>query len=421
MSDSSIRVDRAADPGRFLATDQTVWFAEVSTASTEALLTGLPVGQRFAADVDGADPTTYPGVYGVYPLTLMAPGPDGGLRPTSCAGLTWVGVHPDHRRRGVLSAMMRHHLEQVHAEPGTHVSALHASEPAIYGRYGYGLASLELKVVLSRGTTLTAPELDAAAAAVTLRTATISDPGMAHRMRECHRASAELGAVVGAAGYYDRICLQLPEHQRGKEPWRVLLASRDGADVGFAMFRRTHKWEQDRPAGEVEVWTVQGDPATRLALLRRLVDLDLTGSVRLSGVGVDDPLLLWAGGPARWPRWRPSTACGSGWSTCRRRSPTGPGVRRATSSSTWWTAGRPGTRDAGACTPTPPDPPRSSAPMPRPTCGCRSKRSALPTSARGTCMPSPVPASWPSSARARPATCRRALRTDVAPTGAVGF
>lgn len=297
MSDSPIRVDRAADPGRFLATDQTVWFAEDSTASTEALLTGLPESQRFAADVDGSDPTTYPGVYGVFPLTLMAPGPDGGLRPLPCAGLTWVGVHPDHRRRGVLNAMMRHHLEQVHAEPGTHVSALHASEPAIYGRYGYGLASLELKVVLSRGTPLTAPELDAAAAAVTVRTATISDAGMAHRMRECHLASAELGAVVGAAEYYDRVCLQLPGHQRGKEPWRVLLASRGGNDVGFAMFRRTHKWEQDRPAGEVEVWTIQGDPATRLALLRRLVDLDLTGSVRLSGVGVDDPLLPWAGGP----------------------------------------------------------------------------------------------------------------------------
>ena len=64
MSDSPIRVDRAADPGRFLATDQTVWFAEVSAASTEVLLTGLSESQRFAADVDGADPTTYPGVYG---------------------------------------------------------------------------------------------------------------------------------------------------------------------------------------------------------------------------------------------------------------------------------------------------------------------------------------------------------------------
>src|SRR4051795_2960952 len=167
MSDSPIRVDRAADPGRFLATDQTVWFAEVSTASTEALLTGLPESQRFAAEVDGSDPTTYPGVYGGFPLTLMSPGPDGGLRPVPCAGLSWVGVHPDHRRRGVLSAMMRHHLEQVHAEAGSHVSALHASEPAIYGRHGYGLASLELTVKLAREATLTAPGLDEAAAAVT--------------------------------------------------------------------------------------------------------------------------------------------------------------------------------------------------------------------------------------------------------------
>ena len=40
-----------------------------------------------------------------------------------------------------------------------------------------------------------------------------------------------------------------------------------------------------------------GDPAAQLALLRRLVDFDLVGTVKVSTVGVDDPLLLWAGGP----------------------------------------------------------------------------------------------------------------------------
>ena len=40
----------------------------------------------------------------------------GGARQVPCAGLTWVGVHPDHRRQGVLTAMLRHHLEQVRAE-----------------------------------------------------------------------------------------------------------------------------------------------------------------------------------------------------------------------------------------------------------------------------------------------------------------
>ncbi|WP_051551475.1 GNAT family N-acetyltransferase [Nocardioides sp. URHA0020] len=297
MSTSQIRVGLATDADRYLATDQTVWFAEVASADTEVQLTGLRPDQRFAAEQDGADPATYPGVYGTFPLTLAIPGPDGGTRPVACSGLTWVGVHPDHRRQGVLTAMLRHHFEQVHAEPGMHVSALHASEPAIYGRHGYGLASLELEVRLSRGATLTAPGLDEAAAGITTRMTTVSEPDMPARLRACHLATAELGTVVGALEYYQRICLQLPEDLRGKEPWRVLFARRDGVDVGFAMFRRNEKWEHARPASALQVWTVVGEPATRLALLRRLVDFDLVTEVKLGAVGADDPVLLWAGGP----------------------------------------------------------------------------------------------------------------------------
>ena len=297
MTENRIRVGRATDPERYLATDHAVWFAEVPAASTEEQLLGLPDDQRFAAEVDGSEPGTYPGIYGVFPLTLSVPGPEAGARQVSCAGLTWVGVHPDHRRTGVLSAMLRHNFEQVHEEAGTHVSALHASEPAIYGRHGYGLASLEMEVSLGRGTTLTAPALDGAVAAVTTHLATVSDPDVPKRMRECHLAGAGLGSVVGEAGYYARICHQLPEHLRDKEPWRVLFARRDGVDVGFAMFRRTHKWERARPAGEISVWALVGDPAAQLALLRRLVDFDLIGTVKVGTVGVDDPLLLWVGGP----------------------------------------------------------------------------------------------------------------------------
>jgi len=82
-----------------------------------------------------------------------------------------------------------------------------------------------------------------------------------------------------------RICHQLPEELRDKESWRVLFARRAGADVGFAMFRRTHKWERARPAGELSVWALVGDPAAQLALLRRLVDFDLIGTVKIGIVG----------------------------------------------------------------------------------------------------------------------------------------
>ena len=297
MTENQIRVGPASDSERFLATDHTVWFAEIPAAPTEEQLIGLHEENRFAADRDGADPGTYPGVYGVFPLMLSIPGPDASTKQIPCAGLTWVGVHPDHRRKGVLTAMLRHHFEQVHQQDGTHVSALHASEPAIYGRHGYGLASLELEVSLARGTKFTAPELEAAATTVTTQLATVTDPDVPKRMRECHLACAGLGSVVGDPGYYARICHQLPEELRDKESWRALFARRDGADVGFAMFRRTHKWERARPAGELFVWGLVGDPAAQLVLLRRLVEFDLIGTVKLRAAGVDDPLLLWTGGP----------------------------------------------------------------------------------------------------------------------------
>ena len=297
VTKSQIRVERATDAERFLASDRTVWFQETLAAPVEEQLVGLAEEQRFAADVDGSDPATYPGIYGVFPLTLSVPGPGTTALQVPCAGLSWVGVHPDHRRTGVLTAMLRHHFEQVHEEEGTYVSALHASEPAIYGRHGYGLSSLELEVSLGRGTTLNAPHLEDAAGAITTRLTTVTAPDVPKRMRECQLAASVLGSVVGDVGYYTRICQQLPEHMRDKEPWRVLFARRDGADVGFAMFRRTHKWEQARPAGELSVWALVGPPAAQLALLRRLVDFDLIGTVKVGTVGVDDPLLQWVGGP----------------------------------------------------------------------------------------------------------------------------
>lgn len=296
---TDIRVDRATDAARYAATDDLVWFGEPSSAPLEQVLLGIEPEHRWAAQVEGAPDQpvgTYAGVYGVFPLTLTVPGPDAGGRQLPCAGLTWVGVHPDHRRKGVLSAMVRHHLEQVRGDGGA-VSALHASEPAIYGRYGYGLASLELDVTLGRGATLTAPALDEAAATVTTTLVTSSDPGVPERLRACHLATGGLGSVVGEIGYYRRVCTSLPEESRGKEPSRVLFARRDGTDVGFAGFRRSHKWENARPAGELKVWMLEGEPAARLALLRRLVNFDLVSTVKVGSVSAEDSLLHWVGGP----------------------------------------------------------------------------------------------------------------------------
>ena len=82
---------------------------------------------------------------------------------------------------------------------------------------------------------------------------------------------------------------------RGSEPRRVLVAVRDGHDVGYAVLRRRHKWEDGLPKGTLTCSEhAAADPAVLLALLRRLSTFDLIGTVELFGVAVDSPA-IWPG------------------------------------------------------------------------------------------------------------------------------
>ena len=295
-----IRVERATDAERFLASDKLVWFDSPGTDPLDVQLRGVPEDQRFAADVVGSevDPQTYAGIYAVRPMQLSVPDGEGHGRTVPVAGLTWVGVHPDHRRRGLLTAMLEHHFEQTRREGG-HLSALHASEPGIYGRHGYGLASLELEVEVGRGSTFTAPHLEDEVAGITTRIGTVDDPGMGARRRDIDLdvMATNVGTIVGDPDFYDDLSHVTADEIRDSEPPRILIAVRDGRDIGYATFKRKHKWPNSRPAAEVNVSTLSGPPAARLALLRRLTDLDLSGTVTIYGVASTDPVLSWVQGP----------------------------------------------------------------------------------------------------------------------------
>lgn len=76
------------------------------------------------------------GTAGVCTFDMTLPG----LTTIPVGGVTAVGVLPTHRRRGILTAMMRRLLEDVR-ERGEPMAVLEASESVIYGRYGYGIAT----------------------------------------------------------------------------------------------------------------------------------------------------------------------------------------------------------------------------------------------------------------------------------------
>ena len=81
---------------------------------------------------------------GIYSRHVTVPG-----AVVPCAAVTAVGVLPTHRRRGLLTSMMRRQLEDVHAR-GEPLAILWASEGAIYGRFGYGIAAREARLTARR-------------------------------------------------------------------------------------------------------------------------------------------------------------------------------------------------------------------------------------------------------------------------------
>jgi predicted acetyltransferase len=80
-----------------------------------------------------------------FDMELVVPG---GAR-VPMAAVTTVGVRADRTRRGVLSALMRAQLAEL-AERSVTTAGLYATEGAIYGRFGYGVATLRQSYVVDR-------------------------------------------------------------------------------------------------------------------------------------------------------------------------------------------------------------------------------------------------------------------------------
>src|SRR5580765_8123451 len=87
---------------------------------------------RFFTAYDGERPV---GTAASFPFRLAVPGGE-----LAAGGVTWVGVLPSHRRRGILRQLMQGQLDDLR-ERGEPLAILWASEAAIYGRFGYGIAA----------------------------------------------------------------------------------------------------------------------------------------------------------------------------------------------------------------------------------------------------------------------------------------
>jgi len=224
---------------------------------------------------------------GAFTFAMTAPG--GRSVPT--AGVTFVGVRPTHRRRGVLAGMMARQLHDVH-DRGEPIAALWASEAAIYGRFGYGLASQLLRVEVDR--------VDAG-----MRTDVADESGVHVRLvapatvtDEIERIDKQLTAQrPGSFGRDKRwieMSVQDPQSRRqGRSSLQCFLAEEAGRATGYALYRtkggNVHPY--GLPDGEVAVGAQAAlTPAANTALTRSLLSLDLMRRVKWWNLPVDATL-----------------------------------------------------------------------------------------------------------------------------------
>ena len=235
---------------------------------------------RFRLALDGP---AVVGVAGSFALDMTVPG--GATVPMG--GVTWVSVAATHRRQGILRRL----LGSIHAdidERGEPVAGLGAPEGGIYGRFGYGVATLMRRVAI-----------DVRAVACARRARAQARFGALHGVRRgagprpAHGGSALAPASRGDGPYRDVV-----GHGLRRSGQAAGTASRPSVrlrhDDGYATYRVRTDWNEGRPAHHVlllELVAVTDD--AHLALWHTLLGIDLVATISSRrAFTIDDALYL---------------------------------------------------------------------------------------------------------------------------------
>jgi predicted acetyltransferase len=215
---------------------------------------------------------------GIYTHRISVPGGEVPL-----AGVTQVGVRPTHRRRGLLTTLMKRQLADVHEAGDEAIAALWASESVIYGRFGYGMATSAADLVVGTRDARfrTPPE----PADVQLMLA----PEAVDLMRPIHDAArAQRPGMIDRAGPWWEFRIDDPESDRdGAQALRAAVI--EGS--AYALYAGKLKFEEGQAAGEAIVREVVATtPEGHAAIWSFLLGLDLVRRATYEIAPVDDPL-----------------------------------------------------------------------------------------------------------------------------------
>ncbi|MFE8949085.1 GNAT family N-acetyltransferase [Streptomyces sp. NPDC007856] len=276
---AELRVLRESDWDRWYDVLYRAFGASAAPPEERELNRSLTEFDRSLAAWDGDEVV---GTTGAFSFRMTVPG--GSAVPA--AGVTMVSVAATHRRRGVLTSMMRRQLDDVRAL-GEPLAVLTASEPAIYGRFGYGAATFRTTAEID--TSRVTLSLPPGVADVRLRYAAPADV-----LDACEAVYAALvpqrpGMLARQPGW-ERAVLLDPESERdGASALQCVVAERDREVTGYARFTTRTGWGESGHDGTVQLKDLAAiDPVTEAALWRFLCGIDLMTTLSVRSRPVDD-------------------------------------------------------------------------------------------------------------------------------------
>ena len=229
-----------------------------------------------------------------FDLTLPGGGTGSPAPALPVAAVSFVGVLPTDRRRGVLSAMMRCQLDDVR-ERGEALAILTASEGGIYGRFGYGVSSFSSSFNLDRERST----LNASARGTVDRdggVVRLLEPDEARRIfPPVHEAWVRTcpGEVKLTSGFWDAYVQPDPWEETKSARFLVAHEGPEGADAFSEYFVDRH-WDGQLARSRVEVHAlIASRPEAELAMFAYLCGVDLVTELTFYNRPLDDPL-RWA-------------------------------------------------------------------------------------------------------------------------------
>lgn len=198
-----------------------------------------------------------------------------------------VTVQVTHRRSGVLRSMMTSHLDEA-LERGDAAAALWASDSAIYGRFGYGMAAFNTKLEIDRRHTefhrlAAVPAPVELVDADTLRPAAIE---VYDRLR-----TVIPGMMTKSDGWWDRIFWDRPANRGGATAARHGLVTEDGRPTGWVRYRLKDTEGHGHPAQDVLVSQMYAvTPEAWAGLWQHVLSHDFGNTIKADLRPIDDPI-----------------------------------------------------------------------------------------------------------------------------------